>query len=142
MALKIKSAPEIAQKYSRVTPLRMEDYEEGIRDTSPEEYEAPTIAAEGNYERGVTQAIARKAFSKGVSGSGSKWKKNSLNPGPTRFSEGTREATQAFAEGFAPFRDVIANLTLPPRGPVGDPKNIERVRAVDDALRKAKLAGA
>ncbi len=139
MAIKIKSAAEIAQKYSRVTPLRMEDFEDGIRATSPDEYEDPTIAAEPNYERGVQQAISRKAFSAGVEGSGQKWKEKSLNLGPARFADGTREATQAFAQGFAPFRDVIANLTLPPRGPTGDPKNIERVRAVDEALRKAKV---
>ena len=74
MAIKIKSATEIAQKYSRVTPLRMEDFESGIQATSPDEYEDPTIAAEPIYERGVQQAIARKAFSKGVEGSGAKWK--------------------------------------------------------------------
>ena len=139
MAIKIKSVAEIAAKYSRVTPLRMEDYEDGIRDTSAEEYEAPTIEAEPIYERGVQQAIARKAFSKGVKGSGGKWRSQSLSLGPARFAEGTREATQAFADGFAPFRDVISNLTLPPRGPAGDPKNIERVRAVAEALRKAKV---
>ncbi len=45
----------------------------------------------------------------------------------------------AYEEGFAPFRTTIANLTLPPRGPKGDPKNINRVSAVASALHKKKL---
>ncbi len=141
MAIKIKSASEIAAKYARVTPQRQSEYEEGIQDTSPDEYESATLAAEDIYERGVTDAIRRKAFGKGVRDSGDNWKEKSLDLGPRRFAEGTAGAADEFAEGFAPFREVIAGLTLPPRGPAGDPKNIERVRAVTEALRKKKVGG-
>jgi len=138
MAIKIKPTSKIAEKYARVTPGRTEDYEQGIRDTSPDEYEEPTLAAEPNYERGVTQAIARKAFGKGVEGSGAKWKEESLDEGPPRFMTATGKAADDFEEGYGPYREVISDLTLPPRGPVGDPKNIRRVEAVATALRKKK----
>lgn len=141
MAIKIKSASEIAAKYARVTPGRTEDFEQGIEDTSPDDYEKPTLAAEGNYEQGVTQAIARKAFGKGVTGSGEKWKEKALDEGPSRFMTATGKSADEFAEGYAPYRDTIANLTLPPRGPTGDPKNIRRVEAVATALRKKKTGG-
>ena len=138
MAIKIKSASDIAAKYARVTPGRVEDYEAGVRATSPDEFENPTLAAEPNYERGVQQGIARKAFGKGVKGSGEKWKDKSLEDGPARFMDGTGKAAGAFEEGYAPYREVIAGLTLPPRGPVGDPKNIQRVAAIATALRQKK----
>ncbi|MBA7588414.1 hypothetical protein ES708_30470 [subsurface metagenome] len=138
MAIKIKSAAAIAAKYARVTPGRVTDFEEGIEATSPDEYEKPTLDAEPIYEAGVTQAIARKAFGKGVRGSGPKWKEKSLDEGPSRFMTATGKAADEFEEGYAPYREVIADLTLPPRGPTGDPKNIRRVEAVATALRKKK----
>ncbi len=138
MAIKIKSAAEIAAKYARITPGRVSDFEEGIKDTSPDEYERPTLEAEPIYERGVTEAIARKAFGKGVRGSGERWKDKSLDEGPSRFMIATGKAADEFEEGYAPYRDVIAELTLPPRGPTGDPKNIRRVEAIATALRKKK----
>ncbi|MBA7547741.1 hypothetical protein ES705_40177 [subsurface metagenome] len=46
MAIKIKSAADIAAKYARVTPGRVGDFEEGIEATSPDEYEKPTLDAE------------------------------------------------------------------------------------------------
>lgn len=141
MAIKIKSVSEIAAKYARVTPQREPDYTEGIEDTSPDEYESATLAAEDIYERGVAEAIRRKAFGKGVRGSGPRWREKSLDLGPRRFAEGTAAAADEYAEGFEPFRDVIAGITLPPRGPAGDPKNIERVRAITEALRKKKVGG-
>jgi hypothetical protein len=36
--------------------------------------------------------------------------------------------------------DVIANTVLPPRGPKGDPRNLDRVKAITTALRAKKLA--
>jgi hypothetical protein len=35
---------------------------------------------------------------------------------------------------------VIESIQLPPRGPKGDPRNIERVRVIAQALRARKLA--
>lgn len=139
MAIKIKSTSDIATKYARVTPGRVDDFEQGIKDTSPDEYEEPTLAAEDIYEKGVMQGISRKAFGKGVRGSGPKWKDKSLDEGPTRFMSATGKAADEFAEGFGPYREVISDLTLPPRGPVGDPKNIRRVEAVAKALRDKKI---
>jgi len=140
MAIKIKSASEIAAKYARVTPGRSGDYEDGIQATSPSDYVNATTVAEPNYERGVTQGIARKAFGKGVRKAGDKWRDKSLKHGPSRYMTGTGDAAPDYEAGYAPYREVISGLTLPPRGPAGDPKNIERVRVVSEALRKAKVS--
>jgi hypothetical protein len=141
MAIKIKSPAEIAEKFSRVTPGRSDDYSSGVQGTAPAAYESAAIAAEPVYNQAVTQAIARKAFSAGVRGKGARWQRKALDLGPGRFASGAGAAAADYAEGFAPYQAVLAGLTLPPRGPAGDPKNIERVRVIADALRKRKLAG-
>jgi len=138
MAIKIKSVSEIATKYSRVTPSRSTDFEDGIKSTSPSDYVNATVSSEPNYERGITASIARKSFSKGVRKAGEKWHSKALNLGPSRYATGTAAAASDYESGYGPYREVIAGLTLPPRGPAGDPKNIERVRVIADALRKAK----
>ncbi len=139
MAIKIKSPSEIAAKFARVTPGRSADYQEGIAGTAPGEFERATIAAETVYNQAVTAAIARKAFSKGVQGSGDDWQKKALDVGVGRFAQGAAGAADDYAQGFAPYQAVIAGLTLPPRGPAGAPQNIERVRILADALRKKKV---
>lgn len=99
-----------------------------------------TQAAESNYEQGVQKGIQGKRFGKGVAKAGTaKWQQNTLAKGPSRWAEGIGMSTQAYEDGFAPFRRVIEVTTLPPRGPKGDPRNIQRVQVMADALHKEKL---
>lgn len=141
MAIKIKSPAEIAAKFARVTPGRSSEYAEGIQGTSPSAFESATIASEQVYNQAIQQAIAQKRFAKGVQGSGSKWQAKASTLGPGRFASGVADAADDYAKGFAPYAQVIAGLTLPPRGPAGDPKNFERVRILGEALRKKKVGG-
>ncbi|GAJ20304.1 unnamed protein product, partial [marine sediment metagenome] len=128
MAVAIKSTSDIARKFAEVTPGRVSEYTDGV--TNPKrDWEAETKAAEDNFEKGITQAIRDKRFGKGVAKAGTaKWQARAIKIGPGRFAEGVAAAGPAYAEGFGPYRDVIAGLTLPPRGPSGDPRNIDRVK--------------
>ena len=141
MALKIKSASEIAEKFARVTPGRSGDYQSGIAATSPDDYANATLAAAGSYAQGVQAAIAAKRFDKGVAAGKAKWKRKAEEVGTSRFASGVAAAAQDYEQGFAPYQQTLQSLTLPPRGPAGDPKNIERVRVVADALRRRKTGG-
>ena len=136
MAIKIRSTSDIAEKFSRVTPSRASEFVAGVAQVPPGEFEAAAIAGEANYKVATSAAIAKGSRAKGLAGSGQKWLRRIAANGESRFATGTAGAASDFAQGFAPFRETIAGLTLPPRGPRGDPKNIERVRAVADALRK------
>jgi len=42
---------------------------------------------------------------------------------------------------FAPFREAIEKVDLGPRFPRRDPRNLERVKRVVDALIKVKIGG-
>jgi hypothetical protein len=48
-------------------------------------------------------------------------------------------AKDDYAKGFGPYANVIAATTLPPRYPKGDPRNIERVSAIAQALHQEKV---
>jgi len=138
---KIKDAAAIAAKWARVTPGRTSEYTEGIRNPRTP-WASAAAAGSDNWKQGVTQAAAQDRFKKGVAAAGDgAWQAGALAKGPARFSEGVSIAEPAFAAGFAPYQQVISSLQLPPRMPRGDPRNLLRVAAVADALRKRKVAG-
>jgi hypothetical protein len=138
---KIKSADSIAEKWSRVTPQRTEDYREGIENPRVD-WSSAAAGAEDSWRDGVTSAGTRKAFSNGVKKAGTdKWQRKALEKGTNRFAEGVSLAGEDYKKGFGPFRDTIEKTTLPPRGPKGDPRNIERVRVLSQALRNQKTGG-
>lgn len=130
----IKSLSNIADKWTRVTPMRTEDYRLGIENPR-RDWEKETSAAKDRYKQAVDIAHTKDMFSKGVRRAGSaKWKNNSLKKGPSRFAEGVTLAGPDYLKGFAPYREVIQQTTLPPRFPKGDPRNIQRVAAIAKAL--------
>ncbi len=137
----IKSIVAIREKYARVTPGRTEDYAAGV--ASPrKDWATVTGAAEPAYKAGVQAAMTRGAFGKGVAEAGTaKWQGRALTVGVERWGPGVLAAVDAYERGFAPYRDVIERLRLPPRYPVGDARNYERVKAIGDALRRAKVGG-
>lgn len=137
----IKSMSEIAEKWSTVTPGRAAYYETGVR-TTAKDWAGNTAAAEGAYQAGVSDAMSRGAFSKGVGDAGTaRWRDQTLAK-KGRWGEGVRLGKDNYTRGFAPFRSVIEGVTLPPRGPRGDPGNWARSEAIGTALTAARKAGA
>ena len=135
---RIKDLQKIKDKWGRVTPQRTQDYEEGIRDPRLD-WATAAKAAEDRYKEGVTKAAQRGAYGKGVAAAGSsRWQERSLSVGPGRFAEGVAQSVDRYADGFAPFAQVIASTNLPPRFPKGDIRNLERVKVIAQALRKKK----
>lgn len=134
----VKSAAAIAQKWGRVTPDRTQDYEDGVRNPL-KDWAKETADAEDRYEAGIKSAITRKAFGKGVLKTGTaKQKAATIAKGITRWPEGVRGAVSDMEKGIAPVVEVLKNLVLPKRYETGDPRNIERVKAIQQALHKLK----
>lgn len=141
MAIKIKSAAAIAKKWAEVTPLRAKQWEDGIKETSSDEQENAAIASAPTWEAGVMEAAARGGYARGIEENRGRWKRKALAVGPQRFGPGVRAAETDQAQGFAPYRETIAGLTLGPRGPRGSPGNYERVREVGEALHAKRIGG-
>lgn len=135
----IRSAAEIAEKWARVTPGRSSDYAEGIAKPK-KDWEAMAVAAADAWADGVTSAASEGRYAKGVKGAGTeKWRRKAQELGVSRWPSGVSAARDDYEHGFAPFRDIIERVQLPPRRPKGDPANIERVRLIAQALHQAKV---
>ncbi|MCK5600875.1 hypothetical protein KAR91_03340 [Candidatus Pacearchaeota archaeon] len=130
----IRSIEKIAKKWATVTPGRTADYQAGV-EAPRRDWEAATAGAEDSYNAGVTQAIAEKRFGKGVRKAGTeKWQQGALEKGTQRWGPGVAMAESAYAAGYAPIRDAIERTTLPPRYARRDPRNLNRVKAIVDAV--------
>ncbi len=136
----IRSIEQIARKFASVTPGRTEDYRFGVENPR-RDWAGATAAAEAAYEMGVTQAIAKKRFGKGVKAAGTPaWQEGAVTKGTARWGPGVTLAEDKYRRNFAPFRDAIERVTLPPRYARRDPRNLARVKAIVDALVAAKEA--
>lgn len=138
MGIRVKSTADIAAKWSRVSAQRDQDYKEGVSDPGVE-WARNAAAAEETYVAGVTEAAGRNAFAKGIAAAGDeKWRRKTVELGTQRWAPGIRAAVSDFEVGFAPYKEALEKLTLPPRAPRGDPRNLERVAAVARALSEVR----
>lgn len=136
---KIRSTATIAEKYGRVTPGKAAELEVGLRNPKKVWVDEAGAAAPA-WAAGVSDAVARGAFAKGVAQAGqAAYIDPALKLGVGRYAAGVRFGITKYGKNFAPFRDVIEGVTLPPRGPTGDPANIDRVRLIAAALHDAKI---
>lgn len=135
----IKDIEKIKEKWLRVTPLRTEEYRQGIEDPR-RDWEKATNAQKDVWKTAIMEAANRDMFSRGVVRAGTpRWRRRALLHGPGRFREGVAAAGPDFEAGFGPFVDVIRTTVLPPRFPTGDPRNIDRVRVIAQALRDKRI---
>jgi len=135
----IKSLSAIRDKWTRVTPARTEDYKLGIQNPK-RDWASETAAAEDNWKAGIDGAAAKGLFGKGVAKAGSKkWQEKALKKGPGRFAEGVYIAGPDYETGFKPYRDAIERVDLGPKFPRRDPRNLDRVKRVVDALITEKI---
>lgn len=137
MGVAIKSMDKVARKWATVTPQRVGDYEEGVRNPRTS-WKNATLAAAGNYDASVQAAIADKRFQSGVAQAGdAKWQRGAIEKGTARWGPGVQGAESDYAAGFAPIHAAISSATLPGRFPSGDPRNIERARVMAGVISAA-----
>lgn len=93
-------------------------------------------AAGPQYSQGVQAAISRNAYQQGVQAAGAgKYSTGVQQKGSTRYAGGITAGKTAFQSGMQGVVGVLQGLSLPQRGARGDPANLQRVAAVDQALR-------
>jgi hypothetical protein len=132
----VPAVGRVAAKWARRAGSASAEYSEGVANT-PRSWAAAATAAEGNYKAAVTQAAAAGRFGRGVSKAGdAKWKKNAVEKGPARYSQGVAVAEQDYAAQVGPYLEVIGRTNLPDRGPTGSEGNYLRVAAIGKALRQ------
>lgn len=128
-----------ADKWVRRAGQAGPDYTRGVNNPRTPWAEA-TAAAVDAQSAGIQQAIANGSFVKGVQKAGNaKWQRKAAGLGAARFGAGVADAQPDYVSGFTPYAAVIQGITLPPRGPKGDPRNYERTKIIGDALHAAKV---
>ena len=135
----IKSIQAIQEKWARVTPTRTDDYTAGIKNPKRDWAQA-TVAAKETQKAAMVVAAANDSYAKGVQKAGTaRWQDKATKLGPGRFAEGVVVGAGDYGTGFAPYADVIKATQLTPRFPRGDVRNLDRVKAISQALRKKKV---
>lgn len=135
----VRSMDFIAQKWGSRAATAGDVYEAGVRQPKAD-WQRSAAGSQGSWEAGVADAARLKSFTKGVNAAGSqKWQAKTLSKGVSRFPQGIQESGPEFQVGFERYRGVIESTQLPPRFAKGDPRNIERVKTIAAALRKAKV---
>lgn len=136
----IRTIDEIGSKWATVTPQRSGDFEAGVR--SPKnDWAKGATDANAAWKEGVSKAVTGDRFVKGIAKAGTAtWQDATLQKGVSRWGPGVQLAQGKYEANFAPYREAIARVQLPPRFAKRDPRNLERVKAIVDALVKVKLA--
>jgi len=136
----IKDISRIVANWKEGTGNAQRRYTDGVSNPRTP-WKAATLAAVNNHTQGTQEALARNAFQKGVEQTpDNKQQEKARTLGPSRYSQGAAAAASDYSAGFAPFREVILGVTLPPRGPKGSPQNFDRVKAIGEALHAKKVA--
>mgnify|MGYP001050440559 CR=1 FL=1 len=138
----VKSMDKITNKWATVTPARLDYFLEGV-ETTEKDWATLTSGAKVAWESGLKEAIAKDLFSKGVRSAGTaKWRDAALKKGEVRWGPGVESAIDDYASDFAPYREVLQRITLPPKYGKNDPRNYERVKVIGNALHAKKVGGA
>jgi hypothetical protein len=133
--------PGAAERWVRRASAAAQDYQAGIENPRQSWQQAASQARE-NWAQGVQQAVQGNRYATGVQRAGDeKWRRKAIAKGVSRYGPGVAEAQNDYAAAVAPYLQTIESLSLPPRGPKGDPRNLERVRVIAQALRNRKLGG-
>jgi len=129
--VKIKPIDQIVSRWVQGVRGATAAYTFGVQNPARDWAEA-TIAGASAWFAGVQAAHAAGRFDGGVRKAGSvRWKNKTLTKGVQMWPVAVAAAEGEYRAGYAPFREAIASITLPPRYETRDPRNLERVAPID-----------
>jgi len=138
--LRVKTIQKTVDKWVTEAPKRLPYYELEAPAAADYWFEKAT-AAEKTYRAGVTAPAVERRFVGGIRRVGAaKFKRKVTAVGVARFGPGIEAAKEDYNVGFTPFIDELARIEVPERQPRGDPRNLDRVKAIFEALHKKRLA--
>ena len=136
----VKPLERVVENWVDVASRRGPAYSEGVQ-APRRDWQQAAEAAKTNWADGVQEAITRDAYARGVRRAGTtRWQNMAQAKGVSRYPEGVRLSVDYYRTGWQPYHQTLERTTLPPRYPRRDPRNLERVRAVVEALIATKTA--
>lgn len=137
--VKTKPLDQVVAKWKRKVAGATEDYKDGVMNPK-NDWATETGKAAEVHKVATIQALNEGRFLKGVNKAGTqKWQDGAINKGIDRWPTGVAAAEQEYSSGMADNLATINAVILPAKGPKGDPRNYERVKAIGDALHKKKI---
>lgn len=137
----MKSANTAVLKWQTRAGMASGDYSEGAAATDKDQAQR-AIAAKGNYVAGIQESIAGGRYEKGLQKSGKAgWLAGVQEKGAQNYSTGVsadRSRTK-YLENSGKYDNARKAADTLPRGPRGSAQNLNRVTAVANALRAAKV---
>jgi len=140
MPIRIKPIENIKAKYKAKTSAAGGDYADGIKFPGRDQGEAAAAASQ-TWRDAVSAPGVQERFAERARESTAKWSKNASTLGARRYTEGTSNAVEEFGKNVQASLSIIASTELPARFPKGDPRNLDRVRVLNENLRKGKVGG-
>ena len=129
--IKIKPIDQIVRNWVEGVRVASPAYQFGVQNPQRDWCDA-TVAGAPAWFSGIQAAHAAGRFPGGVRKAGTvKWKNKTLTKGVQVWPVAVAAAEGDYRVGYAPFREAIASGTLPPRYAKRDPRNLERVAAID-----------
>ena len=129
--IKIKPIDQITSRWVQGVRGAGAAYQFGVQNPARDWADA-TIAGAPAWFSGIQAAHSAGRFESGIRRAGSvKWKNKTLTKGVQMWPVAVAAAEGDYRVGFGPFREAIASGTLPPRYAKRDPRNLERVAAID-----------
>ena len=129
------------ERWVKRASIATEDYRAGVQEPRRAWKEA-TLAAKEAWRQGVQQAISQGRWERQVSATRNEdWEQKAATLGADRYAPGVQAAQEVYAARVSPYLQAIERLSLPPRGPKGDPRNLERVRLIAQTLHQMKTGG-
>lgn len=137
----MKSASQAVLKWQQRASGASSDYAEGARTTDKDQAQR-AIAAKTVYQQALTESFGRDAYAKGLQKSGkSGWLAGVEQKGSQNYSTGVTAdvARSKYVTESAKYDSARKAADSLPRGPRGSAQNLNRVTAVVNAMRAAKV---
>lgn len=136
--MKMKDITASGTKFAKRGAAAGPEYKQGVLNPDAP-WQQSTLNAKELYVEGVTAAIARGAFEKGVGATtDSEWQTAASVKGARNYPTAVAESGPKWVKGFTPTQNALAGLTLPPRGARNSPGNYERSRLTGEAASKVR----
>lgn len=135
---RVRDVAYLSEKWVRKAGAAQPDYQFGV--TNPRvDWQQATLAARDAWQSGIQQAIQERRWENAVrQTSTQQWQQAAVEKGAQRYAQGVQLARDKWAQAWEPYRQTIEGVQLPPRGPRGDPNNIQRVARIAQALHEAR----
>jgi len=127
--VKVKPLDVVKKNYSGAANTAAERYKESISQVSGWKERATSSEAEELWKAKIQEAIAAERRKKALEAvSESEWKDAAIKKGYSRIGQGMRAAVDKHAKNWAPYKDALEAVDLPPR-------SVDPMANVDNRLK-------